>query len=139
VSLYHLDPRQAGTGAAPDVEVWPSQGPNGIDYFWKRLNGPGEGLNVGMRSEAAAIGAARAAAGFGDIPEKPCGSFTRKVPFQAHCAGCGFNSVTMDTCSNCGRPLNPSEDRRVFRQMFEREHYAKPCDECAWPRDAHQS
>ena len=72
MALYHLDPRQAGTGAAPDV--WITTGPmigdkaSGFRAIDKRNKAP---LAWG-ETESAALTAARQAAGFGHVAERAC-------------------------------------------------------------------
>ena len=115
--FYYLDPRQAGTDATPDVEVWASQGQNGIDYFWKRLNSQGEGLNLGMRSAAEALRAARKAAGFGHVAERPCDCHRR--------TGC---------CTVCGQYTDFQSHLPCKASM---QDPRQECSRCTWPRDAH--
>lgn len=69
MSLHHLDPRQAGTGAAPDVDVYAYSQQRAWGYT-DRVGGTLHGER--FATEAAALAAAREAAGFGHVAEKPC-------------------------------------------------------------------
>lgn len=82
MALYHLDPRQAGTGAAPDVNVWAytrlyANAPIEWAYDVTRTTAIAQGESytphgAGFDSESAALRAAREAAGFGHVAERAC-------------------------------------------------------------------
>lgn len=114
MSLYHLDPRHAATGAAPDVEIWSypepyAETPNGLRSWAYSVNGgPHDSYAQGFQTEHTALHAAREAAGFGHVAERPCGAWkpvsvidgtrvcdTCAWPRDAHTKG--------DECSICRR------------------------------------
>lgn len=105
MSLHHLDPRQAGTGAAPDVEIDSIAG-----MFWWVDSA---GRHHPFDTEAAALAAARAAAGFGHVAERACAT-------EGVCVSCSSVEAAErhKDCPHC-------------KDNF-------TCDACAWPRDAHQ-
>lgn len=113
MSLHHLDPRQAGTGATPDVEIYTCalELPNTANCKAPRPHWHGSDIYGEFLTEAAALTAARAAAGFGHVAEQVCNA----------------------TQANITRIV------RTIPQFLNETDAAK--DEgatCAWPRDAHQ-
>lgn len=110
MALYHLDPRQAGAGTAPDVYVYggePGQS-FGVAKPWVYIPHPDDGRcdAIGyFDTEAAALRAAREAAGFGHVAERPCDERTqRTIPVA------------------------------TFADDTDKDE----CGICAWPRDAHR-
>lgn len=80
MALYHLDPRQAGAGVRPDIE---------INILGRYSDAEADAMTK------AALRAAREAAGFGHVAEKPCESFFGKRVNAAgglarHCATCAW-------------------------------------------------
>lgn len=77
MSLHHLDPRRAGTGAEPDVEtrlVYDMEN-NRERWHWADTDGDDCCHPIplgGYLTESAALAAARAAAGFGHVAERAC-------------------------------------------------------------------
>lgn len=90
MSLHHLDPRQAGTGAKPDLWVFFGNA-HGLlaQAGWYSVrnesNGPFDGPH---ENEAAALAAARAAAGFGHVAERACDKPTCNVAEHELCPQC---------------------------------------------------
>lgn len=79
MSLHYLDPRRAGTGAEADLEtVYDPEG-NGESRPWYVMRHPGtsniDDYSHPFETESAALAAARAAAGFSHVAEKPCGEW----------------------------------------------------------------
>lgn len=94
MSLHHLDPRTAGV-QTPDVKVvWHERIDDEIQWtcmLCDRL----QILSISYDSAAAALKAARAAAGFGHVAEQPCSAF------QPHLSAvCGIPGE----CSQCAWP-----------------------------------
>ena len=72
MSLHHLDPRQAGTGAAPDVRIRYAR----VRGDWRAVGArTGRALALAAPTEAAALAAARHAAGFGHVAEQVCDQY----------------------------------------------------------------
>ena len=67
MALYHLDPRQAASGAAPDCQTTLRR-VSGPSFLWTVTR-----LSRYFDTEAEALAAAREAAGFGHVAEQPCG------------------------------------------------------------------
>lgn len=91
MSLHHLDPRKAGTDAAPDVRT---EKLNGTWYVFRHSDQCGIAWEA---TEADALRAARQAAGFGDVAEQPCDAFAKQIVATAdgfldvRCAGCHWS------------------------------------------------
>ena len=75
MALYHIDPRQAGTGAAPNVNVYESITAHGRRWFFSPF-GVTEfcphPASMQYFDEQSALRAAREAAGFGHVAETAC-------------------------------------------------------------------
>lgn len=88
MTLYHLDPRQAGTGAAADVETRIVHG------MWTALDPrTGDVLARTSGHEPAALRAAREAAGFGHVHERACDEYEWLTPFDGpndECVQCAW-------------------------------------------------
>lgn len=84
MALYHLDPRQAGTGAAPDVETRIFHG------MWHAFARDGRMLARTSGHEHAALRAAREAAGFGHVAEQPCQEASWDEGPIGNCYHCGW-------------------------------------------------
>lgn len=101
MALYYLDPRQAGTGAAPDVDVYLSP----VDGAWAAdiLTEPSpDACSFGPHlTEHAALAAAREAAGFGHVAERACDATQTHVLY--HC-----NIDT--TCRVCAWPRDAHKE-----------------------------
>lgn len=98
MGLYHLDPRQAGTGAAPDVDVrFTDDGDEGAGWFYRPTCAglPGR-TDAYFDTEAAALAAARQAAGFGHVAERACDGFVR--------APRASDPSDLDDCATCAWP-----------------------------------
>lgn len=73
MSLHHLDPRQAGTGEAPDVETREhSCGSLDGKRKWMAIPTTHELASGFYATEAEALTAARQTAGFGHVAERAC-------------------------------------------------------------------
>jgi hypothetical protein len=100
-TLYYLDPRQAGTGAAPDVKIhrigdvfylyYPA--PKGARTLWRSPRGS----RSRFTDEQSALAAARQAAGFGHVAEEPCAQWLaietdeRRAREPETCADCAWS------------------------------------------------
>lgn len=98
MSLHHLDPRQAGTGAAPNLVTF--QGTVQRKWYAHRRGQPDKILAGQCETEAAALAAARAAAGFGHVAEQPC---------AFHC----FNLYRTEDCGTCGWSSDAHQSRCI--------------------------
>lgn len=96
MSLHHLDPRQAGV-TEPDVEVYRAYDALGKPWIARRFVSDTVGSRLGAGpTEAAALRAARIAAGFGHVAEQPCEEFVYPpedqdqawIPPEQECLGC---------------------------------------------------
>ena len=117
MALYHLDPRQAGTGAAPDVETI-NEGTIGWTAFRIYADGShAHALLTNRPDEQAALRAAREAAGFGHVAERPCDCHRR--------TGC---------CTVCGQYTDFQSHSPCKASM---QDPRQECTQCAWPRAAH--
>jgi hypothetical protein len=104
MALYHLDPRQAGN-APPDVEVYRAYDALGKPFFARRVHESIGGFLAEGKTEAAALAAARTAAGFAHVAEQPCEAFQHEPDTGActHAAGdCG-------DCFECSWPRGRHE------------------------------
>jgi hypothetical protein len=135
--MHHLDPRQAGTGAAPDVEI--TRGPLVPGEPFGAYRPDGARLATGD-TEAAALHAARDAAGFGHVAERACDAIEREAGYHydsdGECVFCGwdFHSHTGRRAHACDCYLDlPSYESTESLAP----HDPGPCITCAWPRDAH--
>jgi hypothetical protein len=116
---YHLDPRTTGTGTGRHVETHKPGGMTGWFYTlppYRFLTGRN---GLGFDTEAAALAAARAAAGFGHVAEQPCGP---------------FYECNHDTCEDDDCPSGEHSDCEHFSEGCQDND---ACHECAWPRHAH--
>lgn len=95
MALYHLDPRQAGTGAAPNCDITEAVGGGVIvlinGFQWGGdIDASGAG-NAVFPDEQSALRAAREAAGFGHVAETACDHyepFCPSVPPTHACRHC---------------------------------------------------
>ena len=83
MSLYHFDPRQAGTGAKPDVETYSAFNGTRIAAHLIKIN-----RVLYADSEQSALRAAREAAGFGHVAEQPCGEYVSPFRRAGICTSC---------------------------------------------------
>lgn len=117
MAFYHLDPRQAGTGAAPNCDITEAVGGGVIvlinGFQWGGdIDASGAG-NAVFPDEQSALRAAREAAGFGHVAETACDAFVE--PGHLSCAEKPEYGCCADAYSS-----------------------AAECADCAWPRDAHR-
>lgn len=91
MSLWNLDPRQAGV-TEPDVEVYRAYDALGKPWIARRFVSDTVGSRLGAGpTEAAALRAAREAAGFGHVAEQPCLFYSRTSgPLIDECEQCAW-------------------------------------------------
>lgn len=99
MALYHLDPRQAASGAAPDaaidqIETYQTlvRLPEYKRRVWRwtavRRTAPEEQYHFPYPTEQAALRAAREAAGFGHVAEQPCERRPPWITVDGYCMHC---------------------------------------------------
>lgn len=83
MSLHHLDPRQAGV-TEPDVAIV-ERSQTAKSFGYAPFVAVARDHNYEADTEAAALQAAREAAGFGHVAEQPCTSFKCRFHDPARC------------------------------------------------------
>lgn len=97
MALYHLDPRQAGTEAAADVETRIFHG------MWHAFALDGRMLARTSGHEQSALRAAREAAGFGHVAEAACDTF---IPHAYESSADNAELIETGECETCAWPRN---------------------------------
>lgn len=91
MSVHHLDPRQAGTGAAPDLDLIETQwGWRAADLRDRSASAASRLIPGTLKTEGEALAAARQAAGFGHVAERACDLFNPRGDIDGECDCCAW-------------------------------------------------
>lgn len=134
MALYHLDPRQAGTGVAPTVSIRERE-PGERLFCWQMIDRGRPGSPVGrFKTEAYALRAAREAAGFGHVAETACDALAWPKSPEPRCGTHGWQTLPDGRCM----PWRYDHAAQRYEWEPNRLTYIVECPTCAWPRDAHK-